>query len=264
MKKLLILTVVVTLTLLAVPATASEVVLLTANSSGSLVGSIGGTALFQQHGELSGTGVFPAFVQVAGGGSPTVHEAYNTGTNNVYDNGSSPTFNHAITLSQVGTDLTGLYYEFFLDINESDNTADKYLSLDALVVSTGTDPNPSTETPSPGITRWAMASTDVILLNYDLESGSGDADMIFRVPKTAFANVALTDNVYLYSKFGSLGLSSLYPTASPITGANWGNSDGFEEWAYSREKVEVPDGGVTALMLGMSLLGLRFVSRRRK
>ena len=72
---------------------------------------------------------FPAFVQITG--NAAIHHAYNT-TGNVLDNGSSNSFNHQITLSELATVVleNKSYYAFVLDINEPNNATDMYLSLD--------------------------------------------------------------------------------------------------------------------------------------
>lgn len=204
-------------------ATAGTIDLTTSGAFGTLDG-----ALFVQGPSQSGTGVFPSFVQVAG--SPKlVREAYNTGVNGTYDNGSSPTFNHSIQLQDV-TIVTlpiGSFYVFALDINEDRGNGDEYLSLDDIVISTGTVQNPSVETPSAGGTiRFDLSDGNAIALNYALQPGSGDGDMFMLVPVSNFAGALQTDYVYLYSKFGALGLN---PTGVPA--GNYANSDGFEEWA---------------------------------
>jgi hypothetical protein len=214
-------------------AQAATIDLTTAGSSGTSDG-----ATFIQGGTLSGTGVFPAFVQI--GGNDPIHDAYNTTVNNVLDNGSSSTFNHEIQVSDLSIYYVGNvpYYSFFLDINESNGTggqgvdADKYLSLDALSIFTGTTANLSTTDvtdPSPlGTLRYNMVTATDVFLDYNLNTGSGKADMVLLVPLTNFAGALQTDFVYLYSMFGSFGTGDPAGTA-PF--GNYGASDGFEEWA---------------------------------
>jgi hypothetical protein len=253
----------------AANAQADYLNLQTAGSSGTI-----GTAIFSQGAQLSGTGVFPAFVQVAGGGSPPIHDAYNTTVNNVLFNGSSDTFNYTLTLADMVTvNVNGTnYFQFFLDINENNNAIDKYLSLDELRVFSGPVAlNQSTTdvdgvAPFPlGTLRYDMDAGSLgngILLNYDLETGSGRADMVFLVQAWAGAS---TDAVYLYSKFGVIGTGT--PTCNHtggvtggaagcgVAGGDYGNSDGFEEWALGTGGSVIPEPSTYALYaLGISML----------
>jgi hypothetical protein len=238
-------------------------------------GAIGG-AIFVQGAQLSGTGVFPAFTQVTGLGNPTdsiVNDGYNTTVNDVLDNGSSDQFNFTLTLSQMVTvSYQGRnYFQFFLDINESNNATDKYLSLDELRVFSGPVALNQSTTDVDGIAPFPLGTlrydmdaggNNGILLNYDLETGSGRADMVFLVP-TWTGNA--TDAVYLYSKFGVLGTGT--PTCNHtggvtggasgcgVAGANFGNSDGFEEWALGTGGSVIPEPSTYALYaLGATML----------
>jgi hypothetical protein len=239
-------------------ASATTIDLTSAGASGTLDGNPGGIATFLQGATLSGTGVFPAFVQIAG--NNLIHDAYNTTVNNVNDNGASSVFNHEIRLSDIPIFTLGgvSYYSFFLDINESDTATDRYLSLDKLTVLTSTTANQSTEelpTAIGTITRWDMGAGDNIILNYSLEPGSGRADMEFLVRVSDFAGALPTDFVYLYSRFGALGVD---PAGLPP--GNYNNSDGFEEWSLGRSNTVVPEPNALVL-LGTGLIAL--AARRR-
>ncbi len=217
----------------AQPAQAAYLNLTMAGSSGTI-----GGAFFQQGEVLSGSGVFSSFVQLTGNND--VKQAYNTGVNNIYDNGSSPTFNHSIQVSDLRVlTINGVgYYSFLFDINENNNATDKYLSLDMLAVYTGTVQNPNIEPATPpipplGTVRYDMGAGNGILLNFDLESGSGRSDLEFLVPVANFAGALSTDYVYLFSKVGVLGvLAPGNPHGAPA--GYYGNSDGFEEWSLGR------------------------------
>src|SRR5262245_18807113 len=76
------------------PAHATTLDLTIAGATGTFNG-----ATFTQGVTLSGTGRFPAFVQI--GGNKDIVEAYNTTANPVLDNGNSPNFNHQILVSNV-------------------------------------------------------------------------------------------------------------------------------------------------------------------
>ena len=108
-------------------AQAAYIDLTTAAAQGTI-----NSALFIQGTTGAGTGVFPAFVEVTG--NDPVLEAYNTTDNDTLDNGNSDTFNHEIQVSELRiTTVNSVdYYGFILDINESNNSTDTFLSLDAL------------------------------------------------------------------------------------------------------------------------------------
>jgi hypothetical protein len=247
----------------ALQAEATTLNLTVSGATGTLVGlgTNGGTAVFIQGAQLSGTGVFPAFVQITG--NDPIHDAYNTTVNNVLDNGSADNFNHELRISDLpiftfnGTN----YYSFFLDINENNNAAlDQYLTLDKLTVLTSTTANQSVQGLPAGTIRWDMNAADNIGLNFNLEPGSGRADMEFLIPVSAFGAALQTDFVYLYSQFGA---GALNPPNLPA--GNYGASDGFEEWSLGRSNAGPPSlvPEPTSLMLiGTGLVGI-FAARKR-
>jgi hypothetical protein len=245
-------------------------------------------AIFTQGVLLSGTGNFPAFVQITG--SDPVHDAYNTTANNTLDNGSSPTFNHEILLSAVGEVNCGTIavpvtcYEFLLDINESNGQgggpnagtdADKYLSLDLLQIYTSNTPNQSTSDPSTlGTLEYTMGTDNHIGLDFNISAGSGKADMSVWIPKSLFPAEGPNVYVYLYSLFGALGSVGV-GGAGTLPAGNYGASDGFEEWALGLnptqqctdpngcEQLVTPEPASIALMgTGLTAIALRLRRRR--
>jgi len=242
-----------TLSLVSFQAGATTIDLTTLNSTGTLNG-----AQYVQSTAGSGTGVFPAFVQItpATGNTPT-ESAYNTTANICCNNGSSANFNHEITLSQVPivTYQGASYRQFLLDINENSGQGDEFLSLDQVVALTSTVPNQST-TPLPtGTVRYDSGAGNEVLLNYALESGSGTADMQLLIPVANFAGALSTDYVFLYSAFGGVGL---------VGNRNFAASDGFEEWAViSGTSVTVP-GPASLAIFGTAMIGFGLIRRRRK
>src|SRR5438270_12848452 len=128
-------------------AEATTIDLTTAGVSGTLNG-----AIYTQGSAVSGTGVFPSFVQIQPQtGNTTTEEAYNTTVNNVLNNGPADPHNHEVRLSAVPiVNVSGTnYYSFLLDINESSgqgHAGEQFLSLDRIQLYTSTAANLSTTT----------------------------------------------------------------------------------------------------------------------
>lgn len=262
---------VLALSVVALTASPSYAVLLdltTANSSGSING-----AIYQQiDPQSTGTGVIDSFVQIATGGNDTQADAYNTTVNNTLDNGATDNFNHSITLGSVPiVTINGMdYREFLLDINENNNAAgDQYVSLDTVQIFLGGSANSSVETFTGGILDhdgtlvydMDAGGDSWVALNYALNTGSGSGDMFLYVLDSAFGGGADDDVVTLYSHFGAQGDNP----AGGVPAGKYGTSDGFEEWAL-REPTppnNVPDGGMSIVLLGLALTGMGFYGRLR-
>jgi hypothetical protein len=245
--------------LLPLTANAGVLDLTTAGNTGTING-----AIYTQGTVLSGTGVYPSFVEIQSNGSTT--SAYNTTVNNVLNNGSSSVHNHEIRLSDVPVfTLNGInYYSFRLDVNESTGNGDNFVSLDQLQFYTSTTPNQSTTNVSTlGTLRYNLdgGTNSTILLDYALESGSGTDDMEALIPQSAFAGALQTDFVYLFSAFGGAGLN---PAGGPP--GNYATSDGFEEWALGRGTPgSVPEPGSLAILGStLAMLGGVVWWRRRR
>lgn len=190
-----------------------------------------GVVKFTQVGpQPTGSGFIDSFVRIEGGGSIPVKEAYNTTVDNVFQNGATNTFNHALLLSQVPTVTIGgtAYREFILDINEAGSAATELLSVsDIQVFLSATGNQSTTNTNGTGLLQLKNASLvyrldaggdDSIKLNYSNNSGSGSGDMSMLIPDSLFQDILKTHPTYtqlvLYSKFGV-----------PIE-----QNDGYEEW----------------------------------
>jgi hypothetical protein len=194
----------------------------------------------------SGTGVFPAFVQVTGNDS-TIH-AYNTTVNNTLDVGGSDVHNHAILLADVPIVTVGglQYREFLLDINEPRSETKAPITLAEVQIFTSGSPNQSTESFAAGevdidgtlVYHMDAGADSSVQLLFGWHPGSGESDMRLLVLSSLFTGGPY---VYLYSQF---------------TNADAG---GFEEWALNAvttTPAQVPEPSVLALMW-LAVLALR-------
>jgi uncharacterized repeat protein (TIGR01451 family) len=185
----------------------------------------------------SGTGVFPAFVQVDGN-PDTIEQGYNYdkagGVAPQFDEGNSAPHNHAVLLSELTIlEKDGkLYYSFALDSNEP-NSSTKLVSLDALQVYTASSGDltgfdqPAAQ--GGGGTGFGADATLVydmdgagnkaVLIDSTVAGGSGKPDLVVYIPVENFADAdPATTYVYLYSAFG-------------YQGGQYDADSGFEEWS---------------------------------
>ena len=249
-------------------ASATMIDLTTAGASGELNG-----AIFEQINlQSTGTGVIDSFAQI-GAANQTAVQGYNTTVNNVFNNGAPDNFNHSITIGMIQVvSLESVdYYQFLLDINENNNRAlDQYLSLDEVQIFVGGAANPSsTSFDANGILQgvgtlvYDMENNagNWVALDFSLNSGSGGGDMFLYVPVTNFGGAASDAIVTLYSHFGAQGLNP-----EEYGAGNFGNSDGFEEWAVLPvdEPAIVPEPATLSLIgLGLAVIAVRRVARKR-
>ena len=226
--------------LLASTANAEVALNLTAGGSGTINGALFETNQVQP----TGSGVIHSFVRISSNNA--VEQGYNTdGRPLQFDENSSPTF----TRSQAKADLqivskNGVdYYAFLLDINQQSSTP--LLNINDIEVYLGDAPGLLGFTPGSGfgthstvVYQMDASSDNGILLNYNLNSGSGSGDMWMFIKKSAFTGT--NPWVYLYSKFGD---------PNP-------NNDGYEEWAtlvgHNTPSVPLP----ASLWGGLALMGL--------
>jgi hypothetical protein len=232
--------------------------------------------------QSTGTGVIDSFVRIQ---APLDTVAgYNTTVNNVFQNTSDDTHNHAITVGDVGFITTSggaTVMRFLLDINQTN--VDSKISLNDIQLFISSTPNQSTTSFTGGVLNLGTlvyrldtaASNNRIELDYALNSGSGSGDMYFDVPialfDAAFATflpggTAAQKNatfIYLYSAFGDPN----------------NNNDGFEEWAHFNGNpygetpcnplIEncgpqiIPEPGALPLV-ALALLGLGITGMRRQ
>ena len=237
-------------------AQASTIIDLTAGGSGGSNGALYEWTDIQG----TGSGVIDAFLRIQNNGT---EQGYNhsLGHNVPWD--TKPGIHtHDIQVEDlVVKNITGVdYYEFLLDINESNGHDNELLSLDNIQIYTRNGPisSPDESFSHLGDLRFnndTGANGDTtVLLNYNLNPGSGGGDMFLYVPVSLFAGAMPEHYVYFYSLFG-----------------NMNNSDaGFEEWAMlqnlggpggeggGNQPPVIPEPG-TMLLMGT---GLAFAARR--
>lgn len=198
----------------------------------------------------TGTGVIQPFLRVQKSG---VEQGYNTDYKPKEFQETTSPWTTSLELSKVPVRILGgaAYREFLLDINENGG-GEQYLSLDKLQIFLGTAPNLTGYPSGLGTKIWDMdegpEGDTSIHLDYSLEAGSGDGDMLAYIPSHLFAGPGTY--VYLYCMFGAEGTKQ----------NGLGSSDGFEEWSVRGPgpDVAVPEpGGVLLLCTGLiSLFGL--------
>ncbi len=195
----------------------------------------------------AGTGVLDPFVRISTN-TPT-EKGYNTsGRKLEFDENSSPNFTTDLQLSDIPVVvINGIpVLEFQLDINEPNNGAGEYLSLDVIEIyatdSPITDPQAGggayNDILSSMDPLWQLDTDDTpgddwVALNYALQSGSGVADMVMYVPLEFFDDLEQDAYITFYSEFGLQGIDD----STDIT-YNWINDSGFEEWSV-REFIKI-------------------------
>src|SRR5258706_1454920 len=124
-----------------------------------------------------------------------VEQGYNTDARPLqYDENSSPTFTRKLPLAdlQVVTKSGVDYYAFLLDINQQGSTP--LLNINDIEVYQGDakdllgfTPGSGFGTHSTSVYKMDGVSDNGILLNYNLNSGSGSGDMWMFLKKSAFS-----------------------------------------------------------------------------
>ncbi len=217
-----------------------------------------GTAIFTtDFTRPTGTGVFEPFLTLQANGT---EQGYNTSAKKgVFDTKREPQWNHEIRVQDMAkVTIDGAdYYSFLIDVNEP-NAGDKSLiSLDSLKIFTSTKAGQTTRNvESLGTKRFDIdLPSDSYILYDDQNSGSGQGDIAFFIPTSAFIGASPTDYVYMYQFWGGHVSADL----------DWETQGGFEETAIGYGVVPIPEIA-SILPLGLVLgavVGVRHLRRRR-
>ena len=219
-------------------------------------GFINGGFFQQMSQQPTGTGVIDSFVRLQKNG---IEQGYNTDARPVqFDEKKDATFTHSLLLSSVPVvNINGTNYrQFLLDINETNTSSGRLLSLDQLQIFQGKTGDASNY-PNLGTKIYDMnagAGGNSILLDYGLNSGSGSGDMFAYIPDSLFD--PSVPFVYLYSLFGA------------NMAADGAADAGFEEWAVLQGTTppvtEVPAPATLVFALVGAGFGLLGVARNRR
>jgi hypothetical protein len=235
---------------IAVAASSVQAVTIDLTQPGAQSGTIN-QALFETSDFRSGgTGVIESFVRLQQSG---FERGYNTSGRPVaFNENTSGQFTRDLTLGQVpvrsigGTD----YYEFILDINQTNNNPLLTL-LQVKIYTSLVGSQTTSNVDSLGTMRYNMdaGGNSSVELDYSRSSGSGQGDMNLYVPVALFGGAAGNQFVYLYSEFGEPG----QPT-----------NDGFEEWAVrspgNPPVIPLPSASIMGLA---GLMGVATLRRRK-
>jgi len=210
-------------------------------------GTIGDAYFVQVANQSTGTGIIDPFLRLQ---ANTQEHGVNSDGPYTMDE-KSGIWTHSIRVSDFGSvDLEGVpSIRFLLDINQTNNSP--LLTLDGfrIYVAPSADYNTLALLDANATLLYDMGVGNNVLLNYDLEAGSGAGDMLAYLPYSLFSPHQ-DQWLYLYSEFG-------------YSGGDYETNDGFEEWArVDGVATPIPEP-TTLLLLGGGLLGGVLARRRR-
>ena len=162
----------------------------------------------------AGSGVFRDLYRVSppSGNGNVVEQGYNRP--GVMDTSVPNGFDPYLKFGELIQDAQQSSYIFVIDINESNNATDRYLSVDDIKIWVGGTSDPTTlpttlagMTSQLGVPAYDMnpsGQQNFVLLDATLSSGSGGGDLFLFVPKSFFpTNADPNSNIYIYTKMGS-------------------------------------------------------------
>lgn len=198
----------------AFPAAAVTLDLTSLGSSGS----IGAATFATTDTQPTGTGVLMPFVRLQNNG---IEQGFNTdatvGSGDLADV-KAGTWTHSLLVGSINPVLYNgvLHLRFILDIDQQ--ASNPLQSLDEVRVYTAPIPNISSlAVLSAQNLIYDMGAGNKVLLDYNLNNGSGSGDMFMYLPYSLFAGLN-TQYLYLYSKLGA-------------SGPPYESNDGPTEWA---------------------------------
>lgn len=271
---------------LAPPTLANQVDLTdSGTSSGTIAADFGGIAIFERaNTQSTGTGVFQPFFTLDSNGQTSTGDKYlEQGYNTSAPSNSLPLddlrghWNTDLQLGDLGTVSRNgqSYFVFELDANETGVGNDnRFLSIDNIRIYTSATGGKNTDDISMlGTLRFALndpnvnsppgtASNNWILIDSTQntpgqpQSGQGASDMYAYIPTTNFAGLDPNLFVYFYNFNGGH-----YEADGSLNGGT-AASAGYEEWSALIGPNNVPDGGATVMLLGLTLAGLEGLRRK--
>jgi hypothetical protein len=162
----------------------------------------------------SGSGVFRDLYRLSppNGQGNVIEQGYNRP--GIMDSSVPNGFDPYLKFGELIQDASQSSYIFVIDINEANNTTDRYLSLDDLKIWVGGTSDPTTlpttleQTMSAlGVPEYDMnpsGQQNMVMMDATLSSGSGSGDVFVFVPKSFFPqNTDQNANIYIYTKMGS-------------------------------------------------------------
>lgn len=202
----------------------------------------------------TGTGTIDAFVRLQEDTDPPARErGYNSDdfpTKDEQMSAKTGGWTHSLQVSAapVAVRPNGRSYrEFFLDINQTPGQSlIDLVNVSLYIAPTATLTYAQFTDPAQATLVYEMNPTgeaNKVLLNYSLNSGSGDGDMLLYIPTANFGPDD-TQYLYFYSEFEN-------------------TNDGFEEWAVS-DVAYNPDVPEPATMAILAIGGMGLLIRRRR